>query len=143
VKRGTGRSVRPYKDVSVAERVFTGRKERAMSRHYEMTVTISGHDPAKESQIQSAVAAEWPFDDWSKQGEGEMCSCAQDDLCGGESEEVFAERLSLAVWRANGAYCKVVVKATYLEDLPYETHSPDEDDYARLITDKNTENEEG
>lgn len=110
-----------------------------MSRYYEMTVTVSGHDPAKESRIRSAAEEEWPFEDWREQGEGEMCSSAQDNLCGGLSEEVFAERLSLAIWKANGAYCEVVVKATYLESLPYETHSLDEDDYARLTTGKNAE----
>jgi hypothetical protein len=48
-------------------------------------------------------------------------------------EEEFTERLSVAIWRANGAYCEVTVNATYLENLPYETHCLNEADYARLI----------
>ena len=51
----------------------------------------------------------------------------------GRSEEQFTERLSVAIWRANGGYCRVSVDATYLENLPYETHGLDESDYARLI----------
>ena len=39
----------------------------------------------------------------------------------------------MAIWRANGSFCEVVVNATYLEDLPYETYTLDESDYARLI----------
>jgi hypothetical protein len=116
----------------VAERV-SDQEKGTMSRYYEMTVTVSGHDPAKESQIRSAAAEEWPFEDWREQGEGQLCSSAQDNLCGGLSEEVFAERLSLAIWKANGAYCEVVVNATYLEELPHERHALGEDDYARLI----------
>jgi len=54
-------------------------------------------------------------------------------LGGGETEREFTERLSVAIWRANGAYCEVSVNATYLEELPSETYSLDEDDYARLI----------
>ena len=54
-------------------------------------------------------------------------------LCGGESEEQFTERLSLAVWKANGEFCEVTINATYLENLPYEIHSLDEDDYERLM----------
>ena len=39
----------------------------------------------------------------------------------------------MAIWRANGGFCEVVVNATYLEELPYEIHALDEADYARLI----------
>jgi hypothetical protein len=106
-----------------------------------MSVEISGHDPAKVPQIQAAAEKEWPFDDWwfsgdEDQGAADMRASAQHQLCGGEGEEEFAERLSVAIWRANGSYCQVVVDATYLENLPYETHALDEADYARLIQGK-------
>jgi hypothetical protein len=107
-----------------------------MSRYYEMGVEISGYDPAKASQIQKAAQDEWPFSDWWSSGDGELRASAQDALCGGESEEKFTERLSVAIWRANGAYCEVSVDATYLEELPYESHHLDEDEYARLIQTK-------
>ncbi len=42
----------------------------------------------------------------------------------------------MAIWKANGAYCEVSVDATYMESLPYETHSLDEDDYKRLMEKK-------
>ena len=110
-----------------------------MSRFYEMAVEISGYDPAKAEDIQAAAEAEWPFDDWWLAGAEEpgetMHASAQDNLCGGESEEAFTERLSLAIWRANDKFCQVMVDATYLENMPYETHSLDEADYARLIQD--------
>ena len=109
-----------------------------MSRFYEMSVEVSGHDRAKVAEIQAAGEQEWPFDDWWFAGEndaGTLHASGQDNLCGGESEEEFTERLSLAIWRANGGYCRVSVDATYLENLPYETHELDEADYARLIQD--------
>jgi hypothetical protein len=108
-----------------------------MSSFYEMSVELSGYDAAKAEEIQAAAVAEWPFDDWWLAGAGEpgetMHASAQSSLCGGESEEAFTERLSLAIWRANGSYCSVSVDATYLENLPYETHSLGQADYARLI----------
>lgn len=104
-----------------------------MSRYYEMGVEISGHDPEKADQIKQAAENEWPFDNWWSADEGDLRASAQDSLCGGESEEQFTERLSVAIWRANGDFCEVVVNATYLEDLPHETHSLDQDDYDRLI----------
>ena len=116
-----------------------------MSRFYEMSVEISGYDPAKAKEIQAAAEAEWSFDDWWCAGADEpgetMHASAQGNLSGGESEEAFTERLSLAVWRANGGYCSVTVDATYLENLPYETHTLDEADYARLIQDNTERNE--
>jgi len=126
-----------------------------MSRSYAMTVDISEHDPAKAAQIRAAAEKQWPFnpddwwfsdsnDDWefSDDDNGRLSAAmhasAESSLCGGESEEQFTERLSLAVWRANGRYCRVAVDATYLDELPYETHSLDEDDYARLLKRKDT-----
>jgi hypothetical protein len=112
-----------------------------MSRYYEMSVEISGHDPAKVSEIQSTAAAHWPFDNWwfsdaENQDAATMRASAQESLCGGESEEQFAERLSVAIWQANGSFCRVSVDATFLENLPYQTHVLDEADYGRLIQGK-------
>ncbi len=107
-----------------------------MSRFYEMGVEVSGHDAAKVAEIQAAAEQEWPLADWWFAGDDDaatMHASGQSSLCGGETEEEFTERLSLAIWRANGGYCRVSVDATYLENLPYETHELDEADYARLI----------
>ena len=116
-----------------------------MSRFYEMSAEVSGHDRAKVAEIQAAAEAEWPFDDWWLAGAGEpgetMHASAQSNLCGGESVEAFTERLSLAVWRANGGYCSVTVDATYLENLPYETHTLERADYDRLIQGNTGRNE--
>ena len=107
-----------------------------MSRFYEMSVEVSGHNPAKVAEIQAAAEQEWPFDDWWSAEDDNAATrhaSGQSSLCGGETEEEFTERLSLAIWRANGGFCRVSVDATYLENLPYETYELDEADYARLI----------
>jgi hypothetical protein len=114
---------------------------------YEMGIEVSGHDPAKVAEIQAAAEQEWPFDDWWFAGDDDdaatMHASGQGSLCGGESEEELTERLSLAIWRANGGYCRVSVDATYLENLPYETHELGEADYARLIHgDRNSSKED-
>ena len=54
-----------------------------MSRYYEMTVEISGHNPENESHIKTAAEAEWPFDGWWSPGEGDIRASAQSTLCGG------------------------------------------------------------
>jgi hypothetical protein len=102
-----------------------------MSRWYGMNVTISGFVPERIEAIKRAASEEWEFADWSDGDTGEVASYAEDHLCGGETEEEFTVRLTHAVWQANGAYCDVSVNATYLEELPYEVHALDEDDYDR------------
>lgn len=103
-----------------------------MSRYYGMNVTISGYNQQNAEAIMDAAKGEWPFAEWFD-SDDQITAYAENNLCGGETEEQFTERITVAIWRANGAYCEVSVDATYLESLPYETHSLDEDDYARLI----------
>lgn len=105
-----------------------------MSRFYNMGLEITGYDPARKEAIIDAAHEEWSFEAcWDGGDENAICSYGEDYLCGGESEEEFTERLSLAIWKANGAYCEVTVDATCLENLPFETHCLDEDDYQRLM----------
>jgi hypothetical protein len=105
-----------------------------MSRFYGMSVEITDFPPDAIDRIKQAARGEWPFEQWNGAVKpGGISAYAEERLCGGESEEMFTERLAVAVWRAAGAFCRVSVDATYLEDLPYETHSLDEDDYARLL----------
>jgi hypothetical protein len=102
-----------------------------MSRAYSMTVTIDKYNKKKEAAITSAAGEEWPFEDWTGY-DGKLVCAAEAQLCGGESEEEFAERLAKAIWRANGKFCEVEVNATYLDDLPYEIHTMDEGVYDLL-----------
>ena len=105
-----------------------------MSRFYGMSVRIAGFPSAAIDQMKQAAEGEWPFENWTGDGQtGELSSYAEDKLCGGEEEEAFAERLTLAIWQAAGECCQVTVNATYLDDLPFESYSLDESDYARLI----------
>lgn len=110
-----------------------------MSRFYEMSVEVAGHDRAKVAEIQAAAEQEWPFGEWWRAGDHDaatMHASGQGSLGGGESEVEFTERLSRAIWCANGRYCRISVSATCLEDLPYESYELDELDYARLIEGK-------
>jgi hypothetical protein len=107
-----------------------------MSRAYGMLVDIRGQEPSRVGEIKQAAEEEWPFGDWSD-FEGELTAYAEDQLCGGETEEDFTRRLTVAIWKANGDYCKVSVDATYMESLPYETHCLNEDDYQRLMENSN------
>jgi hypothetical protein len=104
-----------------------------MSRSYRIDVKISDYDPARAEAIKEAAEEEWPFEDWTGEA-GEPLTCQGDDqLRIGVTEEEFTVELSKAVWRANGAYCRVMVNALYLDELPYESHSLDQSDYARLM----------
>jgi len=103
-----------------------------MSRNYNMYVVVRGFRKERMPQIEEALLSEWEFDeDWivdesdasrlSISGGGDGC------LCGGESEEEFADSLAMAVMKANGGACEVGVRATYLEELPFERYIRDAD----------------
>jgi hypothetical protein len=111
-----------------------------------MAVTITNYDFTKRLAIESAAEEEWDFGDWNRlitdrpkprhqtHAEGEGC------LGGGETEEEFAKRLSVAIIKANGAPCHVRVVATCLDDLPCNVHECKEESLWEEI--KNQKKEE-
>lgn len=103
-----------------------------MSRSYQMDLLVEGLRPERVEAIKEAASGEWPFEDALWLASEGLQGFGDGSLCGGESVEAFVDRIAQAVWRANGEYCQVEVRATYLEDLPSEHHGRFEDDYARL-----------
>ena len=102
-----------------------------MSRSYEMAIEISGIKKERRKNIQKAVQREWNIEVFDF-GNRDAFASGEGNLSGGESEEGFAERVARTIWQANGAYCQVAVKATYLEELPFETYSFDQKTYQRF-----------
>ncbi|HOX44561.1 MAG TPA: hypothetical protein PK668_13255 [Myxococcota bacterium] len=111
-----------------------------MSRAYDMAITVRGVESRKRKQVQRAAEQEWPgFDGWYFQcleSANILTASGSGNLCGGESEEEFADRVAQAVWAAHGVFCEVEVAATYLEELPYEQHFRGEACYAEFIVSK-------
>ena len=103
-----------------------------MSRYYSMRLRIEGFDSNRTTEIKGAASYEWYFDDdhWEELAIlGNCLECETDDhLCGGESEEEFVDRLSLAVWKANRGFCIVELTAIFLETIPSQSHSRDQKD---------------
>lgn len=104
-----------------------------------MMIQVMDFKKSRLSRIEKACLAEWDFDSEAFSVEVDSKSIRTltgkgiGSLCGGESEEEFADRLAIAIWKANGSYCEIEVQALYLEDLPYEQHIREEDDYKRLM----------
>lgn len=105
-----------------------------MSRLYEMHVSVTPADRKKLNLLAVSIAAceVWNFDNVVEDSDTEYVAYGLSQLCGGESEEDFSKRLTRAIWHANGEYCEVEVRCTYMEDLPCETYSFDEDDYEKM-----------
>lgn len=109
-----------------------------MNRAYSMYVTVSWKPKPGENiketaqEIGDAMRKQWPFDDQfcycDEDGIVELSDSADGNLCGGESEEEFADRLAKAVWEV-AAGVKIEVNATCLEDIPYDTYTFNEEDY--------------
>ena len=119
-----------------------------MSRSYNMLVKIHGLDPEKLDNVKEAAEDEWDFHDWQEydhENGASTSAYADGYLAGGETEDEFAKRLARSIWAANGGYCEVEVVATYLENMPCETYSFDEDEYAQLqaAAEESSETREG
>lgn len=100
-----------------------------MSRRYEMTVEVKRFDPALKANIQQALSEDWPFDFCGDKHEPEkIFGTGESSLGCGMSEEDFSRLIAKTVLTANKKPCCVNVYATYLEELPYETYSFDEED---------------
>jgi hypothetical protein len=87
-----------------------------MSRYYGMSVTITGHKPELAEAIRDAATEEWPFEEWDA-GDEKLTAYQEYNLYGGESEEQFTERITLAVWRTNGAYTVQYLLAFLVQPL--------------------------
>jgi len=105
-----------------------------MSRSYNMSVNVSEFDLSRVDKIQDAANDEWSFLDWftakdQKTNKVIELSASEDgNLCGGETEEEFSHRLARAIFKANGKPCKVQVSCIFLEDLPCDNYTFDEND---------------
>jgi hypothetical protein len=111
-----------------------------MSRLYRISIIVTEYDENQVEAIFDAITQEWDIDhhychpaSTAEAGPRFLCASGDSYLCGGESEEDFADRVALGVWQAIGGYCHIKVDATYLDDLPCETHIRDDDDYYHLV----------
>ncbi|MGE0608440.1 MAG: hypothetical protein AB7O62_15195 [Pirellulales bacterium] len=102
-----------------------------MSRSYNMSVYVTEFQPERADAIRQAAQAEWNFE-WCQDVDGDIYGDADGSLGGGETEEEFVDRLSQAIWQANGGFCELQIIATYLESLPHESYYPTPEDYHRL-----------
>ena len=102
-----------------------------MSRSYEMAIEVTGITWGRKKQVKDAVRSEWNAETIYGRGRDAFIA-GEGSLSGGESEEEFSRRLARAVWKANKGYCEVLVKATSLENLPYETYYFGRGDYKKI-----------
>jgi len=96
-------------------------------------MTVNGFDKDRLDDVEKVVNQEWNVEDRYCGCDSSICLSGKGYLCGGVSEEEFAERLARAVMDANQGPCEVLVHATFLEDLPCGTYCFDEKDYDRWL----------
>jgi len=103
-----------------------------VSRYYNMRVEVNQPNPKKLNAIKKGLDDFWEFPagEWNDYGETNEWSVSMDGyLLAGDTEEKFCAELADRVWQENGAWCEVIVHATYLENVPSDTYTFDKDDY--------------
>lgn len=108
-----------------------------MSRYYCMNIEIKEAETLESSTITSIVNelkniwfSEGLEIDETEEGKKSIFGGAEGRLCGGEGEEEFSIRVADAVWSIAKKYLPISIKATYLENLPFEEYVFDEKDYS-------------
>lgn len=110
-----------------------------MSRYYGMNFEVEGIARREIPLVRGAIRGVWSIESQDDTGGNDRESIVsysaygESSLAGGEDEEEFATRAAHAIWKALGHYAFVSVDATYLEDLPTESYSRGEDDYAEFV----------
>ena len=107
-----------------------------MSRCYCMDIEIKKVETLKSGTITSIINeleniwfSEGLEIDETEEGKKTIWGGAEGRLCGGEGEEEFSKRVADAVWSIAKKYLPISIKATYLEELPFEEYVFNEKDY--------------
>ena len=105
-----------------------------MSRFYHIWFIVSTEE-LTGNELESVILVlqgAWDIDsnDGQLSTQAKTYSIGGDSyLTGGETEEAFAMRVIHAVWETVGKFVLMEINATYLENIPSETHFLGEADY--------------
>jgi hypothetical protein len=118
-----------------------------MSRFYEMAVEVRVSRDLLQSDgdlpdgFEERLRQEWDFEEfnWDTIPDTDhkivdISFSGQDYIAAGHDEMEVALNISKAVWFVMGQYCPVDVRATYLEDQPYEEYSFTQEKYEEVMT---------
>jgi hypothetical protein len=108
-------------------------KGSRMSFSYHMTVEVENLPGERHEAVIAAVAAEWDYN--TDYPEPEACTLrftGYEDLAVSAPVSAFPEHIALTVWRANGGFCPVRVRAVHEEGGGAEDVEFSEQDYVRL-----------
>lgn len=110
-----------------------------MSRSYRMSVEVKGVNVKYVNDVEDALMEEWDWSDgWDRYNASTVvstCNTGDSQLCGGETEEEFADRVAAAAWKANRGYCEVSVGALLLEEVG-ELHDRSENAFDKFMVGK-------
>ena len=107
-----------------------------MSRNYEMIIRVYNvKDEGTKEMIHDVVKEEWSIDDEYEDTDYYVMR-GVGSLCGGETEEEFANKVAMALWEKLEKYHRITVEAVYLDDLPCETYDMGEETYAEEMSDE-------
>lgn len=104
-----------------------------MSRHYNMNISVQNiKDEKMKNRIVEILKENWDgTGSWYPELE-ELNFWGEDNLCGGEGEDEFAERIAKELCKIS-TDLELDVHATYLEDLPYNTYSFSQEKMKKLL----------
>jgi len=107
-------------------------KEVVMSRRYEMNITVKSVEQEECKVIDEVLQLDGAENDGYYYDNTYNCGY-ETSLCGGMTEEEFADQISKAIWKALGGYYPIEIRQTCLEYIPCEIHCMEEEEYGRIM----------
>ena len=116
-----------------------------MSQYYQMDLTVRGlKNKTEVTAVAKAIDDLWNWEedgmsspDPSKDdGTLEFFITGRGNIYGGQEPEELHETIAAAVWEAIKHFAEVNLRATYLEQIPYDEYDTDEDVYYRWLDGK-------
>lgn len=108
-----------------------------MSKPYRVHLSVYPLGSSEPAKVLAAIRAAWVGPSWVRRedrgGAWFLHASAEAPFRAGETQSLFSERLSVAIWQRLGRYVKVVVDIASDESDDYQRRELAERDYLKLM----------
>lgn len=110
-----------------------------MARRYNMEFTVHVKTKKECKTVLDAIKTRWKVEGHNKpygcddheDFPYQMDAWGEGHLCGGLGEDEFSEQMAQRIWDVIGEFRPVLVRAVYMDDLPFNEYEFGDKEYKR------------
>jgi hypothetical protein len=102
---------------------------------YDVHVEVTGYRPQKERAVTHSAITAWPGNPelHHEVAHSTILVRGRMEIPGFKHPIRVADAITHAIWRANKAFCRVLVGVTYIENAPYDAFELEKCDYDQWL----------